>query len=237
MLLTPGSSLLLLSCLALGAPQSAAPENRSGMYPTLQAYIEQRVGELERISAQRQARLRPIVQYVRERRAANQPARLVFICTHNSRRSHLAQIWAQTAAAHYRVAGVQTYSGGTEATAFNPRAVAAVERAGFRTEKGGHDENPVYFVRFADDARPMACFSKPYDHAPNPRQDFCAVLVCSDADEKCPVVDGATTRAALPYEDPKAFDGRPEESAKYDERSRDIAREMLWVFAQAAATE
>lgn len=156
--------------------------------------------------------------------------------THNSRRSHLAQIWAQAAALHYRVPGVEVYSGGTEATAFNPRAVAALRRAGFdiQASADGNGSNPRYLVRFGGRSEPLECFSKIYSQPPNPQADFCAVMTCSEADRNCPLVAGATVRIALPYDDPKAFDGNPQESAAYDERCRQIAREMLYVFSQAS---
>ncbi len=225
--------IVFIGCLLAAAPD-ATNEAPPAMYPQLTAYIEQRIAEFDRIPVSRRERLEEIVRYVSECRAAGKPARLVFVCTHNSRRSHFSQLWAQAAAIHYGVPSVFSYSGGTEATAFNPRAVAAVERAGFRVESGGDDVNPVYFVRLGDAIRPLACFSKPYTHAPNPRQDFCAVMVCSDADEKCPTVAGAAARVALPFDDPKAFDGTAQEAAKYDERCRDVAREMLWVFSRVA---
>ncbi len=229
-----GNPLIVLASILLAAPSDARIEARPAMYPQLTAYIEQRIAEFDRIPASRREQLAQIATYVTECRAAGKPARLVFVCTHNSRRSHLSQLWAQAAATHYGVPNVFTYSGGTEATAFNPRAVAAIERAGFRVEPGGDEMNPVYLVRLGEGIRPLACFSKPYNHAPNPRQDFCAVMVCTDADEKCPTVAGATARVSLPFDDPKAFDGTPQEAAKYDERCRDIARELLWVFSQVA---
>ena len=36
-----------------------------------------------------------------------------------------------------------------------------------------------------------------------------------------------------PYDDPKAFDDTPAEAEKYDERSQQIAREMLYIFSKA----
>ena len=47
------------------------------------------------------------------------PIQLMFVCTHNSRRSHISQQRAQASAAYLNVDNVQTFSGGTEATAFN----------------------------------------------------------------------------------------------------------------------
>ena len=204
----------------------------SALLPEVTVYTRQRIAEFDRISAPRKKEIRQLAAFVEQRRREKQPAELIFICTHNSRRSHLSQIWAQTAANYYDISDVNTYSGGTEATAFNPRAVAAVQKVGFEIEKTGENNNPVYRVRFAIDAQPLECFSKKYDDPFNPKENFCAIMTCSDADEACPIVFGAAERITIRYDDPKAFDDTEQETEKYDERCRQIAREMLYAFSQ-----
>ncbi|MEL7121076.1 MAG: protein-tyrosine-phosphatase, partial [Bacteroidota bacterium] len=135
---------------------------------------------------------------------------LNFICTHNSRRSHISQIWAATLAYHFGFEKVHTYSGGTEATAFNPRAVRAMREVGFQIKEGQGD-NPKYQVSFAEEAEPVICFSKVYDHPDNPKKDFAAIMTCSEADVNCPFIPGASWRLPLTYEDPKVADGTAEE--------------------------
>ena len=199
----------------------------------LAKYTTARIAEFDKIPAERRALLAELATYVQSQRDAARPVRLIFICTHNSRRSQMAQLWAAVAAAHFGVEEVETFSGGTEGTAFNPRAIAALRRAGFRVEPttpGG--ENPHYAVHFAADGPTLECFSKAYGAAPNPTADFGAVMVCSQADEACPNVAGAAFRLALPYVDPKAADDSPEEAATYDERCAQIAREMLYAFSR-----
>jgi hypothetical protein len=68
-----------------------------------------------------------------------------------------------------------------------------------------------------------------------PQQNFAAVMTCSHADASCPLVMGASVRVAIPYEDPKAADGTPEETALYDARSKQIATEMLFLFSRVGA--
>lgn len=172
--------------------------------------------------------LQPLIDYILEKIRHRQDIKLNFICTHNSRRSQLAQVWANTAA-HYFGIKVDCYSGGTEATAFNPRAVAALERSGFKVTKKGKD-NPKYFIFHGEDADPIVAFSKKYDAAVNPNAGFAAIMTCADADANCPVVIGAEKRIPIRYEDPKAFDGTPLESEKYDERCAQIGEEMFYVF-------
>jgi arsenate reductase len=143
----------------------------------------------------------------------------------------MAQLWASVGAAHYGVKNVETFSGGTEATAFNPRAVAALQRAGFKIEQGPQKTNPRYKVFIGTPAEPLVCFSKVYHAEPNPKSDFCAVMTCAQADKNCPIVHGASVRLAICYEDPKTADGTPMEGARYDERCAQIAREMLYAFS------
>lgn len=222
------SASLTVVALLIGAAPPAP------MSAPLQSYITAREAEFGQITAERRQQLGPLTNYIRKQSKAGQPVRLTFICTHNSRRSHLSQVWAQTAAARYGMANVESFSGGTEATAFNPRAVAALRRAGFEIADQIETGNPKYEVKWRSEAAPMVCFSKKYDQAPNPKSDFAAVMTCTQADKACPVVAGAAVRISLPYEDPKAFDNTPEEPRMYDERTAQIARELLYAFAQAA---
>mgnify|MGYP000733479600 CR=1 FL=1 len=115
-------------------------ELRSDLSPFVAALIS----EAELIPAARKELLLRFASYVASRSHEERIA-LNFICTHNSRRSHLAQIWAATAAYYYAIPNIQTFSGGTEATAFNPRAVAAMERAGFKIEAV---KVIILFIRF-----------------------------------------------------------------------------------------
>lgn len=203
----------------------------SVIYPELAAYLETSSRALEAIPGGRKRKLSDIALFVEECLAEGLSARLTFICTHNSRRSHMAQIWAQTAAARFGIARVETFSGGTEATSFDPRAVEALRRCGFRIDEVNGGGNPTYLVYFSDDQPPIEAFSKVFDAPPNPRRDFCAVLTCSEADSCCPVVIGSAKRVAIPYDDPKQFDGTGTESIIYDERCRLISVEMLYLFS------
>lgn len=210
-------------------PPAATTES---LYPNLQRYLNERVSEFESISSERQAALAKVAEYVRERISKSQPARLTFICTHNSRRSHFSQIWAQIAADYYGLSGVESYSGGTEATAFNPRAVAALQRCGLRIDtEDAKSTNPRYAVYTSDASIPQICFSKVYDASPNPTVDYCAVMTCSQADDACPLVMGCNLRMPIRYEDPKVADDTEFEAQRYDERASQICREMLFMMS------
>lgn len=199
--------------------------------------LTQTILELEKtfdqIPEERKELLAKLSAYIRGHHQAGKAVNLVFICTHNSRRSHLAQLWAQAAAAYYGIGQVHSFSGGTEATAFNPRAVAAMQDLGFDIHSQADGQNPVYTARFADEAPAMKVWSKVYADAANPAAEFLAVMTCTEADGNCPFVEGADQRMALTYEDPKHFDGTSQEKEKYDERARQIGREILFAFKEA----
>lgn len=206
-------------------------EKKANFYAPVEKNIESFKKEFDQIPEERKKALKKLALFVESKVKAGEKAELIFICTHNSRRSHISQVWAQAAAAYYGIPNVITYSGGTEATAFNPRAVKAMEEAGFKIKKTSEGTNPVYEVRFADDGIVVKAFSKKYDGEGNPKSGFGAVMTCSQADQNCPVVVGATVRIATPYDDPKDFDGTPQEAAKYSERVHQIGREILYAFS------
>jgi arsenate reductase len=206
--------------------------NTNSILATLQPMIIKLTSEFKEIDESRKPILRELTDFVSQKAKTNQNVNLNFICTHNSRRSHISQVWAQAAALYYGVNGVQCYSGGTEATAFNPRAVKAMQDAGFDIQVDKDGTNPVYKVKFSTDAPALTVFSKKYDDEFNPTKNFAAVMTCSHADENCPLVAGATKRIALTYNDPKEFDGTPQETTKYAERVQEIGREILYAFSQ-----
>jgi len=184
------------------------------------------------ISDERKEILQLLIDYIQNKIKSNQEIRLNFICTHNSRRSHLSQIWAQTMAFHFKIKNVFCYSGGTEATAMFPKVSETLENQGFQIQKLSEEKNPVYAVKFAENQHPIICFSKKYFDDFNPKSNFGAIMTCNNADEGCPMVFGAEARFPIKYDDPKAFDGTELMNEKYLERSLQIASEMYYVFSQ-----
>jgi arsenate reductase len=204
----------------------------SSIYPELLRYLKERATEFDSIPSDRKADLAKVADYIRKRVSKSEPAKLTFICTHNSRRSHLSMIWAQVAVEYYGLNGVETFSGGTEATAFNPRAVAAMQRCGLKIVADDPTaNNPRYSVYTSDLTTPQVCFSKAYGDPPNPSKGYCAVMTCSQADDACPLVMGCDLRMAIRYEDPKVADDTEFEAQRYDERSAQICREMLYLIS------
>ncbi|MBO3697408.1 protein-tyrosine-phosphatase [Roseivirga sp. E12] len=181
-----------------------------------------------RIPESRKSILNTLRDYCQQQLNAGKELQLNFICTHNSRRSQFSQVWAQVAAYSYEIP-LSSFSGGIEVTAFNERAIASLARFGFEISSDT-SPNPQYSLSFANQAPPIAAFSKLYDDPVNPSEDFAAVMTCSDADENCPFIPGASARIPLRYEDPKAFDDTSQEALMYDKRSMQIASELFYVF-------
>ena len=184
------------------------------------------------VSEERKSVLNPLVAFIQSKVDNQEEIRLNFICTHNSRRSHLSQIWAQTMAFQFGIKNVFCFSGGTEATAMFPKVGETLVNQGFQIQKLSDEQNPVYAVKFDDNQHPIICFSKAYFDDFNPKTNFGAIMTCNNADEGCPMVFGAEARFPIKYDDPKAFDGTDLMDAKYAERSLQIASEMYYIFSQ-----
>ena len=184
------------------------------------------------VSEERKEVLQPLVNFIQDKVNNNEEIRLNFICTHNSRRSHLSQIWAQTMAFQFGIRNVFCYSGGTEATTMFPKVGETLVNQGFEIQQLSENENPVYAIKFSDNEPPIIAFSKTYFDAFNPKTNFGAIMTCNNADEGCPMVFGAEVRFPIKYDDPKAFDGTDIMNEKYTERSLEIASEMFYVFNQ-----
>lgn len=200
----------------------------------LNQQIENTIGSLriKTISIERKQTLQPLIDYIQTKLNDHKNANLNFICTHNSRRSHLSQVWAQTAAHYYQIKNVFCYSGGTEVTALFPMVAKTLEQAGFEIEALSEGKNPVYSIKYTENVHPIVGFSKIFDHPFNPKNEFAAIMTCSHADANCPFIPGAEKRIPVKYDDPKYFDNTPQQEEKYQERSNQIASEMFYIFSK-----
>lgn len=155
---------------------------------------------------------------------------LAFICTHNSRRSQFAQAWSH-ALAQERHLPIASYSGGVEVTECNSRTIEALKRAGFEIENPESQENPRFQIRWKS-GQALSLFSKLYDDTTNPKNDFFALMTCSDADQNCPFIPGTLQRIPFKFKDPKYADDSPEEMAAYDFCCNAIKSEIQFIFDQ-----
>jgi len=196
--------------------------------------IEKKIKELnpQTITIERKAVLQPLTDFIQSKVSNNQEIRINFICTHNSRRSHLSQVWAQTMANYFNLKNVFCYSGGTEATALFPIVAETLQNSGFQIKTISKNENPVYSIKYSNNEHPIIGFSKKLDDDFNPKSEFVAIMTCSQADGGCPFIAGAEKRIPITFEDPKVFDNTPQQAEKYNERSLQIATELFHVFSQ-----
>lgn len=201
------------------------------MYSTIKKYCENLTSNFDSISPERKEILHKLSNYIQTKIDTQSAIKLVYVCTHNSRRSHFGQVWAAVSASFYSIENVTTFSGGTEATAFNENAINSLQRTGFEITSDNSTTNPIYQVNFSD-TEYSTCFSKVYDDKVNPSNSFVAVMTCSDAEQNCPFIPGVELRIGTTYNDPKEFDYTPLQDEKYDERSQQIATETLYVFSK-----
>ena len=188
--------------------------------------------DFKQITEERKSVLQPLVDFIQSKVNSRQEIRLNLICTHNSRRSHMSQVWAQTAAAYYNIKNVSCYSGGTEATALFPMVAETLQYSGFKVKAISEGKNPVYSIKFSANELPVIGFSKTYDDDFNPESEFAAIMTCSQADGGCPFIAGAEKRIPVTFEDPKVSDGTPQQKQIYQERSLQIGTEMFYVFSK-----
>ena len=196
---------------------------------SLQTTIQKAIKEFHLIPILRKQELEILRKFIQEKKGETN---LIFICTHNSRRSHLAQIWAQIASDYYGLTNTTCYSGGTESTAFYPSVIDALTQQGITVGKISKGTNPIYAIKFRDSTHPILCFSKKYDHFFNPKTAFIAIMTCNQAEQSCPLIPSAEHKISIKYQDPKSADGTLHEKAKYLERSSQICREMFFVFSE-----
>ena len=185
----------------------------------------------ESISKERKAILQSLIDCIHSKHSVGKDIRINFICTHNSRRSHLSQVWAQTMAHYFNIKHVTCYSGGTEATALFPMVAEILKNQGFQIQKISEHNNPIYAIKYAENEHPVIGFSKRLDDDFNPKSEFLAIMTCDSANEACPFVPGAEKRIPITFEDPKAFDNTPQQAEKYMERSLQIATELKYIFS------
>ena len=194
----------------------------------VQEYCIERTKEFDQISEERKNLLLDVSKLI----PANKEINLLYVCTHNSRRSTFGQIWGKTAASFYGFDKVDCFSGGTEVTAFHPNALKAIKGVGFEVSSEDKMDNPRHEVRISAENQAIICFSKTFDDDSNPKENFLALMTCGHADDNCPNIPGALARVPLRYVDPKISDETPQQDSTYADRCAEIAREMLFLFSK-----
>jgi arsenate reductase (thioredoxin) len=200
------------------------------MFPFITSQLNQFVANFESIPESRKIILQKLSNYIQQQIAKNETAQLVYICTHNSRRSHFGQVAAALAAAYYNIKNVHAFSGGTETTALHNNAILAMHNFGLRISKISENDNAHYEVTFGEQQK-ILCFSKTYNHISNPQKNFAAIMTCSDAEENCPFIPNIALRISTTYDDPKIADNTEQQNEVYYARLQQITTETLYAFS------
>ena len=200
------------------------------MFQKIRILSQELIDNFDQIPFERKELLKSLGLYIQEKYDVNEIINLVYICTHNSRRSHFGQVSATLAAAYYNIDKVRVFSGGTETTSMHPNATNALEQLGFEIDSDSDAKNPKYNIKFGE-FQSTVCFSKKYDDVCNPSSTFVAIMTCSDAEQNCPFITGVALRVGTTYEDPKKSDGHPNQQQVYLETFKQIATETLYAFS------
>ena len=188
--------------------------------------IVDKIFEME-VSNKRAIVLNEIVNYINKKRSENKISKLNFICTHNSRRSQFCQFWATFFSNYYNIR-CEAYSGGTVETEVYKSVVNNIRDYGFNISFK-ECNNPIYSIKFKN-LNLGNYFSKFYYDFENPKNEFAAIMTCSDVENNCPFVEGSEIKFSLPYEDPKKYDKSKSEKNDYKKTSEKIASEMNYLF-------
>ncbi len=198
----------------------------------VEKFFKEAINKVE-ITDQRMDLLKSIAKKIQETpHDSSHSIFLNFICTHNSRRSQLTQVWAYFAANYFDLTSIKAYSGGTAVTAFFRNTVKTLQSVGFifNIVEFNH-QNPKYDISFKSGIKPLLGFSKLYDDAINSEPYF-AITTCSSADENCPFIPNAIFRFHLPFNDPKEFDNTEIADEAYLKTNRQIAAEIFILFKE-----
>lgn len=200
------------------------------MNSIIEGKIAALIAQFNSIPKERQAILDSLRDAIADSLNKNHTVDLLYVCTHNSRRSHFGQVAGTLAAAYFGFDTVQCYSAGTEVTAMNAKAVNALVDFGFSVATNDATDNPVYSFEL-EKVPTIKCFSKRFDDESIPKGNVIAIMTCTDAEQNCPFIPGAVRRIPLPYNDPKQSDGSGKEKEVYAERFQQILTEALYVFS------
>jgi arsenate reductase (thioredoxin) len=158
--------------------------------------------------------------------------KIICICTHNSRRSILAQAMLSFISNQLNINNIEVFSGGIEVTEVHRNVIEAFENFGFEIQQIPENTNSKYTVTWGNQTieKQDNLFSKLYDDPFNPSKDFIAMMVCSDVEKNCPMVKGSINIISMNYTDPKHSDGTEEASNVYLDKLFEIGAEMFYVL-------
>ena len=198
--------------------------------PELKHYLDNCAPQTSKIENGRKALLDKMAKHFRSDKAGAKT--WLFVCTHNSRRSQMAQAMWLAVTEYYNLGEIGAYSAGTQQTALHFYALMALEHAGFQFLKSKEGKNPHYALLDNTNQEVKLLYSKTLEDSSLPQEEFTAIMVCDHADANCPFVPGAGARFGLHYSDPKAYDSSPDPLQHYDDTLCQITHELLYIASR-----
>ena len=143
---------------------------------------------------------------------------IVFICTHNSRRSQFCEAWSKVLANRYGL-NISFSSAGTTKTSVYKEVINSLKRAGVDINEKGilniEGKTSILYSKTLDDIK---------------ENKFISITNCTDAEKNCPLDPRSHLNLNIFYDDPKKFDGMENEKKEYDKTSVSIAAEINVIF-------
>ena len=183
------------------------------------------------IEKNRKDKLVKLAQVIKRNREQQNIVKVIFICTHNSRRSQFSQVWAYISSLYFKLDFLEFFSGGTEVDSVNLNVINALSNSGLKIEKKQTGDE-VYLLKSSKRDKGINLYSKEYSCKSNPPKHFIAIMTCSDADQMCPVIKGADKKVFLPYPDPRTSEKTGLEKKTYGHINAVVAKEMFYLMKQ-----
>ena len=204
-------------------------ENKS---KTLKEYIKTIFKNIDMgLEKNRKDKLVKLAQVIKRNHEQKNIVKIIFICTHNSRRSQFSQVWAYISSLYFKLDFIKPFSGGTEIDTVNLNVINSLISSGLKIEKT-HKGKAIYLLKSFKKDKGINLYSKVYNSKLNPSKHFIAIMTCSDADQMCPVIKGADKKVSLPYSDPRVADNTGLEKEVYNQTCSIIAKEMFYLMKQ-----
>ena len=198
------------------------------LFSTIHNYCDKTVNSFNLISNDRKKILDDISSKINGHVQNDKELNLLFVCTHNSRRSQFAQVWAHLAINYFGLLNLNSFSCGSEQTMIHENTITALESFGFRVQNEKNNKINFYFSENSY----VECFSKTFLHNSLPDNQIISLMTCDDADKNCPLITGSLSRISLPYSDPKIYDDSSECILEYQKTSNHIAQEIFYIFSK-----
>ena len=164
----------------------------------------------------RKKRLDNIASVINEN--LNKTRSIVFLCTHNSRRSQICEVWGKVFAEIYRKK-ININSAGAFKTVVHSQVYESIVKCGLVVD----NKKEIFF-----DKKKFKLNSKTIDSLT--MKNFIAVMTCSNAEKSCPNDPRSIRNIKMFFNDPRIYDETDKMSREYLNTTIYIAEELNYIF-------